>query len=364
MALLFAQEWLWCRMSKTRSSAVGMPFFSIVVPVHNGGRRLARCLQSIHRSDFDNWELIVVDDGSTDATARLAEEAGAHVIQTGGRYGPALARNLGARVAAGEFLFFTDADCELHPDTLSKAARTLKGEPRLDALFGSYDDAPAAANFTSQYKNLFHHYVHQRSGTEAGTFWTGCGAIRRSTFLALGGFDSRRYRRPSVEDIDLGYRLAQAGGRIWLAKQVQVKHLKRWTLTSLLKSDVLDRGIPWTRLMLRYRAFTADLNLQTHNRISVIAVSALLLSVLASLKHPQAAFSALLAGTALLWLNGDLYRFFWQKRGLAFTLRAVAMHWLYYAYNAVVFGAGLLIYAGEQAQNLRFALEHHFTETR
>jgi glycosyltransferase involved in cell wall biosynthesis len=324
------------------------PLFSIVIPVYNGGDLFKRCLAAIRQSSYTDWELVVVDDGSTDDSDLLAGQFGARVLNTKGRLGPAAARNLGAQAARGRYLYFIDADCELHPDTLANIAQIIHTDPGLDALFGSYDDAPGAPNFIAQYKNLFHHYVHQNSNATASTFWTGCGVIKRSQFLALGGFDLQRYRRPAIEDIDLGYRLKQAGGRIRLAKQVQVKHLKAWTLASLLKSDIFDRGIPWTRLILRGRAFMSDLNLQTHNRVSVVAVYGLLLALAAGFFQPPALFLALALAALLLWLNQDLYRFFYQKRGLPFTLRVIPMHWFYYIYNAISFGCGLLLYWHEQ----------------
>jgi glycosyltransferase involved in cell wall biosynthesis len=324
------------------------PFLSIIIPVYNGGSQFERCLQAVQRSTFTDWELIVVDDGSTDGSTLLARRFGAKLFETGGREGPAVARNLGARLAKGEYLYFIDADCELHPDTLAVIAVHFQANPTLDALFGSYDDAPGAANFTAQYKNLFHHYVHQNSQEEASTFWTGCGAIKRRLFLALGGFDVQRYRRPSIEVIDLGYRLKQNGGRIHLVKQVQVKHLKAWTLTSLLKSDIFDRGIPWTRLILRDRSFAADLNLQTHNRVSVVAVYVLLLSLLASFLQPILLLLVLGLAGLLIWLNLRLYQFFYQKRGLVFALRVIPMHWLYYIYNGLAFGCGLCLHWRDQ----------------
>jgi GT2 family glycosyltransferase len=131
------------------------------------------------------------------------------------------ARNLGAKVAQGEYLCFIDADCEVHRETLSNIVTTFQEHPDIDALFGSYDDEPKATNFIAQYKNLFHHYVHQNGQEDASTFWAGCGAIKRSLFLELGGFDVNRYRRPSIEDIELGYRIKQTGSKIYLAKNVQ-----------------------------------------------------------------------------------------------------------------------------------------------
>lgn len=318
------------------------PLLSVIIPVYNGGAQFLQCLKAIHQSTYGDWELIVVDDGSDDGSDLLAHKFGARLLRTGGQLGPAAARNLGAKSARGEGLFFIDADCEVHADTLTKVADIFEAEPNLDALFGSYDDTPAASNFIAQYKNLFHHYVHQHGSEDASTFWTGCGAIKRSRFMALGGFDVQRYRRPSIEDIDLGYRLRQAGGRIRLVKQLQVKHLKAWSLFSLLKSDIFDRGIPWTRLILRHKVFAGDLNLQTHNRVSVVAIYGLLLALAIGIFYPQGLFIGLGLAVLLVWLNLDLYHFFYQKRGFVFALRVIPLHWLYYIYNAISFGGGML----------------------
>ncbi|MFQ5400687.1 MAG: glycosyltransferase family 2 protein [Anaerolineae bacterium] len=332
------------------------PFFSIIIPVHNGTATLGQCLQSVFDSAFREWELIVVDDGSTDSSAEVARQAGLRVMVTDGRLGPAAARNLGAEAANGRYLFFTDADCQLHRETLARAAHILQADAGLDALFGSYDDEPAASNFISQYKNLFHHAIHQTSSEKATTFWAGCGAIRRDRFLVLGGFDARRYPRPAIEDVELGYRLTQASGRIRLAKEVQVKHLKRWTLISLLRSDICDRAIPWARLLHQQRPMPADLNLQMHHRLSAAALSLML----AMLLWGGTAVSllpltlALTSGIFLLWLNHDLYRFFYRKRGLIFTLRAIPLHWLYYTYSAAVFGVVKLLFGVNRKSHYTF----------
>ena len=151
-------------------------------------------------------------------------------------------------------------------------------------------------------------------------------------------------------DIDLGYRLKRAGGRILLAKDVQVKHLKIWTFSNLLKSDLVDRGIPWTRLILRHKAFVSDLNLQTHNRASVLALYGLLISSLVGFVQPLALILAFGLLLLLLWLNSNLYLFFYRQRGLIFTLKAIPIHWLYYFYNVISFGCGLLLHWQEQVK--------------
>lgn len=316
---------------------------SVIIPVYNGGAQFQRCLAAFTASTIPPHEWIVVDDGSQDASGQWAEKAGARVLNTTQpASGPAVARNLGAQAATGEILFFVDADVEIRADTLAHIQRAFQQDATLMALFGSYDEAPAAPNFLSQYKNLMHHYVHQQAGEQASTFWSGCGAVRRQLFLKYGGFASR-YAIPSIEDIEFGVALTQAGHRIRLDKTLQVKHLKHWTWRSLLHSDIVARGIPWTRLILRMGHMPNDLNLQTSARASVALVYLGLLALLAWPFVPLAGWAVLAGGLALLWLNQAVYGWFAQKRGVAFMLGAIGMHWLYYFYNGISFGVGVFL---------------------
>jgi len=324
------------------TAATPTPHISVIIPVYNGGENFRRCLDALTATGYANYEIVVVDDGSTDGSAGLAERTGCRVLHTSEpRSGPAVARNLGVQAASGDVVFFVDADVAVRPETVGLVAGTFADDPGLAALFGSYDNAPGAPNFLSQVKNLFHHYVHQHSAEQAASFWSGCGAMRRDVFLRHGGFDTERYRRPCIEDIELGYRVTRSGGRIRLVKALQVKHLKRWTVTSLLRSDILDRGIPWTRLLLREKAFANDLNLQTHNRVSVATTWLLALCLVTGFILPWLWLIAAGAAGLLLALNWPVYRWFAGQRGWPFTLAVIPWHWLYYFYNGVSFAAGL-----------------------
>ncbi len=244
---------------------------SVVIPVCNAGGFLASCLDCLSRSTCSDYECIVVDDGSTDDSVEIARRHGVKVVSTGARRGPARARNLGARHASGDILFFIDADVLVYPGTLARIVADFAGDPDLDAVIGSYDDSPGAADFLSQYRNLMHCYVHQTGRREASTFWSGCGAIKRAVFREHGGFDES-YGRPAIEDIELGYRLTAAGRKLILDRHLLVKHLKPWGLWKVIKTDVLDRGMPWTELILRDRKLPNDLNVQVSQRLSVALV--------------------------------------------------------------------------------------------
>ncbi|MBN1317294.1 MAG: glycosyltransferase, partial [Anaerolineales bacterium] len=281
--------------------------------------------------------VIVVDDGSTDSSSELAQRAGAIVISLDGRpHGPAFARNRGAEKATGDILVFIDADVAVHVDTLARIDQVFLEQPELTALFGSYDADPPARSLVTLYKNLSHHYVHQKGRREASTFWAGCGAVRRDAFLDLHGFDES-YRRPSIEDIELGARLKRAGHRIWLQPEIQATHLKKWKLASMLRADIRDRAIPWTRLIVRSGHIPVDLNLSIKSRLSAFFAWLAIISLAVGSLFPAAWFGTLFSLLVVGWLNVDLYRFFLQKGGLGFTIGAVGLHLIYYLYSSAVF---------------------------
>ncbi|MFE4104670.1 glycosyltransferase family 2 protein [Almyronema epifaneia] len=312
---------------------------SVVIPVYNGGDAFRRCLRSLHTGLIPD-EVIVVSDGDTDGSWRVAEQFGAKVIRCPVSRGPATARNVGAKAAQGDIIFFVDADVTLHPETIHRVAEVFTASPEVAALIGSYDDAPGAANFLSQYRNLFHHYTHQVSSEEASTFWGACGAVRREVFLQVGGFD-QSYRAACVEDIELGYRLKRYGYTIRLCKHIQVKHLKRWEPLSMLRADIFYRALPWTALILRHQQLNNDLNLDTSSRLSVVLSFALLLTLAATGLWPSALGLSLAIAVGLLLLNAPVYRFFRQKRGWRFTARVIPWHWLYFLYSGFAFAIGL-----------------------
>lgn len=332
-------------MLKSETSSQNLPSpsrltISVIVPVYNGGDYLFQCLYSLSKATPPLHEIIVVPDGCTDGSAQVAQQFGMKVLTLSQRRGPAQARNFGAQAAQGDILFFLDADVVIHPDAIRQVEATFRNDPQLTALFGSYDDEPGEKNFLSQYKNLFHHYVHQISREDASTFWSGCGAIRRKIFLGLGGFDES-YRNPCIEDIELGYRLKQAGYRIRLSKELRVKHLKRWNIRSLLKSDFFDRALPWTELILRDRSFINDLNLRISSRLSVMLTYGFLAALAGGYWWSGSFVAAGALALLLIIIGMPMYRFFLRKRGFWFMIGTIPWHGLYFFYCGLAFAIGL-----------------------
>jgi GT2 family glycosyltransferase len=314
---------------------------SIIIPVHRGGQAFLHALAGLARLEPAPLEILVAVDGPDEDSAAAARRTGARVVQLPRRGGPARARNAGAWAARGELLLFLDADVVPEPDLVGRVAAAFRARPDLTALFGSYDDAPADPSFLSQYRNLLHHYTHQRGQGRVHSFWTACGAVRREAFFALGGFDES-IAIPAMEDIELGYRLSRAGRHIELDGSLQVKHLKRWTAAGMLRTDIFQRAIPWTRLLLTEGRLRPELNLGADSRAS--AVLAWLLVACAGLAPvwPQALWGAAAGAAGLLTLNAGFYRFLIGRRGGWFALRALPWHWLYFLYASASFAYVLI----------------------
>ena len=311
---------------------------SVIMPVYNGRdfitRSLPPLIAMLHRGELS--EVIVVDDTSTDETSAMATEMGARVIPSGGRLGPGGARNEAAKQAVGEVLWFVDADVVVHDDA-ARELRSAFSEPDIVAAFGSYDDAPPARNFLSQYKNLVHHFYHHRGRSEASTFWAGCGGVRKNAFLAVKGFDVVRYTRPSIEDIELGYRLRAAGGRIMLSPALQGTHLKVWRFVNLIHTEVFCRAIPWSRLMLAQTGLVNDLNVGTSERLRAVLAGIFVLCLAAALLPSVPGWVALLGLGVVALANCELLQLFYRRKGGLFALAGLLFHQLYYLYSSAAF---------------------------
>jgi hypothetical protein len=291
-----------------------MVSLTAVVPATNDPPTLAACLDAIAAADASPEQVIVVTEGA----------------------GPAAARNAGAGDAEGDVIVFVDADVLPHADAFTRIRTAFEEDPRLTALFGSYDDSPADPGVVSQFRNLLHHHVHQQGAGEATTFWAGLGAVRAEAFRAAGGFDAERYPLPSVEDIDLGTRLAGRGGKLVLDPLLQGTHLKRWTLSDMVRTDFSQRGVPWVELLLRHGTGASALNLGWRHRVS--AAAAVFSAVAVVRGRPV---GAILGVCALVALNAELYDLLLTKGGRGAAAAGVGLHTVHHVTGALAVPVGV-----------------------
>jgi hypothetical protein len=291
-----------------------MVTLTAVIPATNDPPTLAACLDAISAADEPPEQVVVVTGGD----------------------GPAAARNAGVADAGGDVLVFVDADVLPHPDAFGRIRSAFDADSGLTAVFGSYDDSPADAGVVSQFRNLLHHHVHQQGAGEATTFWAGLGAIRADAFRNAGGFDADRYRLPSVEDIDLGTRLAAEGAKILLDPLLQGTHLKRWTLSDMVLTDFWQRGVPWVELVMRRRVGSSALNLGWRHRLS--AAAAVVSAVAVVRGRPATALCGLVLLAAL---NAELYELLLRRQGAAAATAGVGLHAVHHVTGALAVPVGV-----------------------
>lgn len=321
---------------------------SFIVPAYNAARTLSLCLAAIRAGAPPDSEVVVVDDASLDETASIARMEADKVVLRPCRGGAARCRNDGALASRGDALLFVDADVVTTPEAIAGILARL--DEGAHAAFGAYQPLPPEGlrNVATTYKNLLHHHTHLTSTGEASTFWSGFGAVRRTAFFAVRGFDCAVTTGADVEDVHLGYRLRAAGFRIVVDPSLTVAHHKRYTVRQVIASDVFHRAVPWTKAMLELRTFRADLNLRRSAIVSALLADCMLVSLLAV---PWWGWSAVAAAVVALgiwllccWSFLSLVGRVWGKGGI---LPSIGLLYLYFLYGQVGAVGGVVGYMFE-----------------
>ena len=204
---------------------------SIVVPAFNSEGTLASCLASIRKSSFQEYEIIVVDDGSTDSTKLIAARFTDQLIAHKTNRGRSAARNKGAKSAKEEVIVFLDSDVMVKSDTLSIIVRYFVEQPEVDAVSGLLAKQHPNRNFFSQYKNLYMHYIFTQLPEQIDFLYGSIHALRREALLPYGTDVS------VADDTALGQRLVKNGKKIAFIPDLEVIHLKSYSLCSFVFND-------------------------------------------------------------------------------------------------------------------------------
>jgi GT2 family glycosyltransferase len=318
------------------------PRLSIIIPVYNAAGTLRGCLASIFTNREPSYEVIVVDDASKDESVKIALEFPCRVIALESNIMAANCRNLGAKLASGEIFVFFDSDQLMRLDTLRNFDQLLRADPTADAIVASFQPDTPSSGFFSKFKNLRHHHVHQTATVKGSTLASGLTAIRRASFEGQGGFEPA-YQPASIEDIALGYRLARSGGRIRFCGNIQVTHLKSYTLWQLVRSDILDRAIPWVGLMMRDRMWQNNLN-TSNTRVFSVAASWSLAMAPMVLGWRWGGFVALVCSGLIAFANFGFLAAALRHFGLGFLAKSVLFMPVMYFYHGVGLLAGLTQY--------------------
>ncbi len=315
-------------------------FISIVIPNRNGAASIARCLGAACASEYRRFEVVVVDDGSEDASADIIKTFPCRLVQLDAHAGVSKARNAGARASCGELLLFIDNDCMLRPDALS-IANASYGERKDLVLGGTYTPSPYDSDFFSSFQSVFVHHFETKN-PNPDYVAAHAMVIDAELFRRSGGFIEGSFIgvAASVEDVELSHRLRRAGCELVMNPDLQVQHMFRFSLRRSLR-NAITKSRYWTMYSLANRDLLTDsgaasLELKT-NVVSGLA-EALLLTAAAVLgtAWPLAAVAPLLALN--LHVNRRLTVAWFRTKGLPFSMMALVYYTTLYAAAVMIGG--------------------------
>lgn len=317
-------------------------FVSVIIPNRNGADTIAACLAAAQASHHANFEIIVVDDASEDNSIEVIERHPCKLVRLAQHGGAAKARNAGASHSRGRFLFFTDADCLLQPDTLALAARTLALEGSNAIIGGTYTPAPHDRRFFSRFQSIFVHYFETRHAPAADYIATHALAMDAAVFRRNRGF--AEHIRPILEDVEFSHRLRRAGCRLVMNPAIQVQHIFNYSLIRSLR-NAFTKSLYWTGYAIGNRDLLADSGTASVGlkvNVLVFAGNAALLSgfvltgkmILLAFIAPALAFN--------LFVNRGLLLACHRAEGSGFALMAALYYLLLYPL-AVGAGAGAVM---------------------
>jgi len=312
-----------------------MKSISVIIPCYNCETNVVEAVESILRGTFLPAEIVLIDDSSTDNTQKVLERLsnkhhGLVVLgKTDHNSGPARARNLGAKMACGDLLFFLDSDTEILPDALAEFSACIE---KYDAVVGMYDREPINSGASPLYKALLYEYLLGREEVYAyDQFSASCAGIRSDVFWELGGYDERFPPGLDFENEEFGHRISDRH-KIVLNSRIRVRHL--FPGVRKMTSTFFHRTALWIEMFMLRRKFSSSVSTPKTG----LATLALLVSIaflpLASV-HPLGYF--LTIGAYLTYLYGYLgfFRFVGKQRRGFLPIAIILNH-----YYTFIIGCG------------------------
>lgn len=318
---------------------------SIIIPNRNGEATIGECLKAAFSSKYDEFEVIVVDDCSTDDSLELIRQFPCQCLQLTTHSGASMARNVGAQHSSGDILFFTDADCLLKEDNLTMAVELFSSAGSNIVLGGTYTPLPVDDNFVSQFQSVFIHYSETRYAEEPDYLATHALIISKQDFMKSRMF-AENYL-PILEDVEFSHRIRRMGYRLIMNPMIQVRHIFNYTLKKSMQ-NAFRKSMYWTVYSIKNKDLhkdsgTASRGLKLNTVIWFVNVF-VVLSALCS-GELQWLFIILLLTSVNLWLNRGLLVAFFNTGGLVFLVRACFYYCLIYPLPVGAGGlTGLLCY--------------------
>ena len=311
---------------------------SVIIPCFNGESTIAQCLSAIYQSEECHYEVIVVDDHSIDNSLNIIQQFPCKLIELERRRGAAYARNIGAKVAKGDVLFFTDADCVVMKKTLKVVQQSLTNIHEKIITGGTYTRKSYDNNFFSNFQSIFIHYSETKHPVNPDYIATHALAMHSKLFKQYAGFNNHVF--PILEDVEYSHRLKKLGVRLQLNPYIQVQHIFNFTLLRSMK-NALRKTKYWTAYTIDNKDLfkdsgTASYELKTNTFIFAISI---LMLIIFLLSDQSVTISVILVAVLCnTFVNYCFISTMHKSFGLKFTIFATTYYFCVYP-MAVVIGS-------------------------
>ena len=309
---------------------------SIIIPCFNGEPTIAKCLSAIYQSEVCDYEVIVVDDHSIDNSLNIIQQFPCKLIALGERRGAAYARNIGAKVAKGDVLFFTDADCVVTKQTLRIVEQSLANIHEKIIIGGTYTRKSYDNNFFSNFQSIFIHYSETKHPVNPDYIATHALAMHRNLFHQYAGFNDHVF--PILEDVEYSHRLKNLGVRLQLNPHIQVQHIFNFSLFRSMK-NALRKSKYWTAYIIDNKDLfkdsgTASYELKTNTLIFAFSTIMLIIFLLSDLLVIMGV--VLMAVLGNTFVNYCFINTMHKSFGLKFTIFATAYYFCVYPIAVII----------------------------
>ncbi len=304
---------------------------SVIVPNRNGAETIGLCLEALFGSEHDSFEVVVVDDSSTDSSVAVIEQFPCTLIRLAEHCGAAAARNRGAQKSRGRVLFFIDGDCLVRKDTLATVEKAYAKWGPEAVIGGTYTRHPHDQNFFSMFQSVFIHSCELKNTLQPDYIAAHAMVISADVFRVTGGFPENF--QPIIEDVEYSHRLRRQGYRLVMEPDIQVRHIFHFRSLADSMRNGFRKSKYWTIYSLANRDLLADSGTASQGlKINTLVFCLILISV------PAAAFFSappllFLTGALLLlniFVNRRLFVLFYRTGGLSFMSGAVIYYMLVY----------------------------------
>ncbi len=318
---------------------------SIVIPNYNGESTIGKCLEAAFSSRYDNFEVVVVDDCSSDRSVEIIKGFPCKLVALKERSGASKARNAGARNSSGKLLFFIDSDCIVREDALSVAAASYAENGPDVVVGGTYTPMPYDDRFFSVFQSVFVNYSETKNLENPDYVATHAMAIDAEAFKKSGGFPE--VFMPIIEDVEYSHRIRRAGYRLKMNPDLLVQHIFNYSFARSMK-NAFKKSKYWTIYSLNNKDLLADSGTASVElKVNVLSffLSLLFLLMWVLTRKSLLLYPVPFIFAANIFVNRRLIRAFHKTKGPVFAVLATLYYMLLYPLAVGTGGiAGLIKY--------------------